>query len=158
MPSAAELAAMSPREAADRLFDRAMRTLEGGDAERGAFFARMGLQAYGRVPAGERDADTRFHVGLLHLALGGTEAARRESEAILAETPDHLLGLLLGARVAEAAGEREEARRLRERLRAVFPAQMATGRPEYEAHRAMLEETAVSADDAGQSAPAGGEG
>ena len=45
MMSAEELANLSPREAADRLFDRAMREHEGG-GERAGFFGQMSIDAY----------------------------------------------------------------------------------------------------------------
>ena len=64
-----DLASMSPREAADRLFDRAMRESETGNKERASFFANMALQAYGRVPQADLDLDALFHVGLLHLEI-----------------------------------------------------------------------------------------
>lgn len=139
MPSAAELAQMPPREAADRLFDRAMREHEGGDFERARFFARMGLQAYGQLPPGEVDADARFHIGLLQLLQGDRAGARETAATILDEEPDHLLGLLLAARTAGLEGDSATARSYRDRLRSAIAAGGIPDRPEYEAHRSLIE-------------------
>src|SRR5687767_9502218 len=54
-PSAVDLASMTPRERADRLFNRVMQGISGGDTTQVGFFAGMAIQAYGMVP--ERDAD-----------------------------------------------------------------------------------------------------
>lgn len=145
MPSAAELAAMSPREAADRLFERAMREREAGDPDRAAFFARMGLQAYARVPAAELDDDAWFHVGLLHLAAGDPAGARGTVGVLLEADPRHLLGLALGARVAEAAGDAEGAAAYRRRLREAIEAGVSSEEPPYAPHAALIEREAARA-------------
>lgn len=136
MPSADELADMPPREAADRLFDRAMRVRAGGDTARAQFFARMGRQAYDRLPPGDMDSDARFHAGLLALVQGDTAAARSRAEAILEEEPDHLLGLVLAVRSAPGAEARS--RHAERFLEAAASADLAS-RPAYEAHRTLIE-------------------
>lgn len=145
MPTAAELAAMSPREAADRLFDRAMTASESGDAERASFFAKMAADAYGRVGEADYDLDARFHVGLLRLELGDLEGARSAADSMLALSPDHLLALIVAARAAEAAGDEEGRARYYARFLAGLPAGLASGRPEYEAHDTLLESEAERA-------------
>lgn len=140
MPTAEELAAMTPRERADRLFERAMHEHEGGDFERAAFFIDMGLQAYDAVPPADMDADARFHVGLLHLVMGDSVAARGSAETILAGDEDDLLGLLLAARVAEFSGDGPGAERLRERVRDVVAREGGIpDRTDYESHRTLIE-------------------
>lgn len=150
MPSASELADMSPREAADRLFNRTMRLRATGDsAGRAPFFARMGVRAYRRVPAAEAGPDLRFHVGLLQLVQGEVEAARAEADTILSETPGHLLGLLLAARASGAAGETEAEARWRDSLRTALENTDLSSRPEYRAHADLLETASVSPRDGG---------
>jgi hypothetical protein len=135
-----DLASMTPRQAADRLFERAMREHESGDFERAAFFLDMGLQAYVAVPPSEMDVDARFHVGLMQLFQGDSTSARLTGATILGEESDHLLGLLLSARVADFAGHSEDARGFRARLRAAVEAAGGIpSRPEYDSHRPMLE-------------------
>lgn len=148
MPSAQELSQMSPREAADRLFNRAMQAREAG-GERAPFFARMGVQAYQRVPPDEVTADVRFHVGLLQLVQGAPEAARAEADTILRNAPGHLLGLYLAAEAAAAAGDSGEAAELRTRLREAVASTDLGARPEYDAHRRLLEDVGTSPDAGG---------
>lgn len=141
MPGASELAQMSPREAADRLFNRAMSLRSAGDsAGRAPFFARMGVRAYRRVPPAEVGPDLRFHVGLLQLVQGETEAAAAEADSILAGEPAHLLGLYLATRAAEAAGDDAAAARWRDSLRSAVSRADLDARPEYRAHEALLEQ------------------
>lgn len=142
MPSASELAQMEPREAADRLYNRAMQMQETG-AERAPFFAQMAVRAYRRVPPAQVDADVRFHVGLLQLVRGDVSAARAEADTILSETPGHLLGLLLAARAAGAAGEAEVETRWRDSLRTAIENTDLSSRPEYRAHADLLETASV---------------
>src|SRR5688500_18661035 len=48
-PSAVDLASMTPRERADRLFNRVMQGMSSGDTTQVGFFAGMAIQAYGMV-------------------------------------------------------------------------------------------------------------
>lgn len=134
-----DLASMSPRQAADRLFDRTMREAEAGGSDRLEFFAEMGLQAYDALPPDEIDADVHFHRGLLHLQLDDSEAANEEAATIFAEAPDHLLGLILAARSAELSGDAAAAAEYRGRFRALYPEADLSVRPEYVAHQLLLE-------------------
>lgn len=141
MPSAEELSDLSPRQAGDRLFNRAMRLrAEGDTAGRAPFFARMGIRAYRQVPAEGAGPDLRFHVGLLELVREEPAAARAQADSILAAEPGHLLGLYLAVRAAEAAGDEGRARGWRDSLRSAADRADLDGRPEYRAHRALLEE------------------
>ena len=150
MPTAEELAAMTPREAADRLFERVMREHESENFERAAFFIGMALQAYDAVPPADVDADLRFHVGLLSLISADSVAAREGAAAILAEDPGHLLGLLLASRAAEFAGDAAAAEGFRGRMREeVAAAGGIPERAEYEAHRTLIEGTLAEEGDAG---------
>jgi len=141
MPTAQELANMPPREAADRLFNRAMEMQEQG-APRASFFANMGVQAYQRVPADQVDDDLRFHVGLLQLAAGSPEAARAEADTILGSAPQDLFGLLLAARSARAEGNAGEAGSFMSRYRKAFGQTDLSSRPDYEAHQDLLRKAA----------------
>lgn len=139
MPSMEELVAMGPRAAADRLFERAMREHETNPAG-AARFVQMGLRAYAGVPAEEMDADGRFHLGLLQLLSGDPAAARATGERILSGDPDHLLGLILLARVDDFEGDGVAAAGRREALRRIIEeAGGIPGRQEYQAHRALIE-------------------
>jgi len=137
-----DLASMSPRERADRLFDRAMRTDASGDTTQARFFARMGVQAYGMVSPGDIDADARFHIGLLELMQGNPGAAGQSADAILAENPDHLLAWILRGQVAEAQGDQEGLAEARRNFNAALASERAAGRPEYEQHATLIDQQA----------------
>jgi hypothetical protein len=141
-PSRIDLSSMSGREAADRLFDRAMRTEVAGDSSQARFFARMALQAYDGLPPGEIDADARFHVGLLRLRTGDPAGARESADAILAEAPDHLLAWILRINVAEALGDQSGLAEARQRYRSALEDERAADRPEYAQHAGLIDEQA----------------
>jgi predicted nucleic acid-binding Zn ribbon protein len=153
MPSGAELANMTPRQAADRLFDRAMTERESGDPERGLFFAQMAIQAYGQMPPAELDADAHLHLGLLQLALGNAEGARAAATTILGPNPNQLFGLLLQVRVAEEGGDPAAIEAARDRFREAVAAGETPGLPAYEPHRGLLENFVA---ELGESAQGGG--
>ncbi|MBT8478617.1 MAG: zinc ribbon domain-containing protein, partial [Gemmatimonadetes bacterium] len=104
-PGGVDLGSMTPRQAADRLFDRVMREDEAGNEAQAQQFATMAIQAYGMLPPGEIDADAHFHLGLLNLVLDDVDAADREADLILSLADEHLLALSIKARVASARGD-----------------------------------------------------
>ncbi|MEN8145085.1 MAG: zinc ribbon domain-containing protein [Gemmatimonadota bacterium] len=140
MPSMAELAAMGPRQAADRLFDRVMQSQADGDLDQARRFGPMAKDAYSRVPPAEVDMDMRFHMGMLDLTLGDPAGAVAVAESMLAQDAGHLLALVLGLRAAEAAGDPTASNEYLERLRSAHAESGGTGRPEYDAHRAVIDE------------------
>lgn len=141
-PGSVDLSNMSGREAADRLFDRAMRTEASGDTARARFFAQMGMRAYGGVPPAELDADARFHMGMLALLAGDRAAAGSAADAILSDTPTHLLGLILRGRIAEAAGDDAALARAREEFRSAYATERDAGRTGYAEHAQLIDEEA----------------
>ncbi|MDX1488147.1 MAG: hypothetical protein R3268_08110, partial [Acidiferrobacterales bacterium] len=70
----ADLSSMTPRQAADRLFNRIMAAAERGDTAEALQFVPMALQAYDRL--GTLDNDARYHVALIHMTAGDIESAR----------------------------------------------------------------------------------
>jgi len=126
----------TPREQADRLYDRIMRASTAGDSAEVAFFLPMALAAYrGAEPL---DADGLYHLSVLEAAAGDYAAARATAERILETHPDHLLGLAAAARAARSAGAEDVARRLYGRLVEVYDAERARGLPEYADHAPIL--------------------
>lgn len=136
---------MTPREAADRLYDRAMSEHEramsaGGDLQQAEFFVDMGLQAYAAIPPEDVDHDVHFHIGMLQFLIGDSASAQRSVDAILVLDNDHILGLLLAGRLAGFAGDSEAAAGFRERVRKIVAdAGGIPDRPEYQAHARMIE-------------------
>lgn len=134
---AVDLSSMSPREAADRLFNRIMMADEQGNKEEVMRFLPMALQAYDRVEF--LDADAHFHLGLMYAAAGDYAAVRKEINILKQYTPNHLLAMLLEHKVAVAEGDSKTAAAIEKEFKAAYPAEIATNRPEYEAHLNSIE-------------------
>jgi len=143
-PGASPAAPSSPRELADRRFDRAMRTLAAGDTAAAAPLVAAAIETYEN--AGGLDADGMFHLALLREAAGDAPAARATAETVLEQHPDHLLHLGVLARVARDLGDTASARAARERFLAAYETERTRGRPEYEAHSALLPELKAEAE------------
>ena len=136
-PSSVDLASMSPREAADRLFDRVMRAASAGDSMQAQQFTPMALQAYER--ARPLDSDGLFHVSLLQRTGLQLEAALATAEQILSRNPDHLLGLAAAGDAARELGRSQVASEHYRRLLEVFDRERAKALPEYEIHEPMMD-------------------
>lgn len=135
-PGAVDLGAMTPREAADRLFGRVMSAAESGDTATVATFLPMTLQAYDR--ARPLDADGIFHLALLQLTGDRPEEALATSEAFLEERPDHLLVLGVAARSAAQLGLEEKAAGYYGHMLEVWDDERARQLDEYLAHESMF--------------------
>lgn len=134
--SAPDISSMSPQERADRLFNRVMLLASEGKADSALFFAPM---AVGAIEAlAPLDAHQRYDLGLVALVMSDASRANSEAEAILAEQPTHLLGLLLAARAAESRRDARAAADFRRRLAAAESAERARGLPEYTDHDADI--------------------
>lgn len=136
-PSSIDLSTMTPRQAADRLFNRVMRASERGDSAEAARFAPMAVAAYGRVA--DLDLDARYHLGLLYLQLGELEQVRGQIAIMKQSAPRHLLALVLEHDVASRAGDSAAAERAAAEFADAYEAQMAAPRPEYVAHKFALD-------------------
>ena len=132
------LAELTPREAADRLFDRVMRADERGDTAEAARFAPMALQAYGMV--GPLDEDARYHIGLIGLVLDDLDAAGAQADSIAQSAPRHLFAPVLRARVALERGDAAAQRRAEQAFLDRYETEMATNRSEYQLHGPLLQQ------------------
>jgi len=132
-----DLASMSPRQAADRLFNRVMAANEKGDVVEALRFAPMALQAYDGL--GTLDNDARYHVALLHLTAEDIKSARVQIDKLRLSVPNHLLGFMLEHQIAERSGKKDSAARAYKSFLAAYDAEMAAGRAEYQDHRGSIE-------------------
>lgn len=136
-PSRAEnppdLSTMSPREAADRLFNRVMAADERGDKAAVERFSPMALQAYGLV--NNLDKDGQYHVGLIHLGRGEFDQAMAQVQKIKRKAPDHLLAITLEHTVALRTGNSAAAARAVAAFKNAYPSEAKIRRPEYTAHQ-----------------------
>lgn len=127
--SAIDLGAMTPRQAADRLFIRVMTAVEGGDQAQAELFLPMAIASYDRIAA--LTLDDRFHLSLLH-ALGGDGAsALAVAEAGLAVRPTHLLCLAAAAEAAIVLGDDALARTHYQALVEAYDEEIGAGLVEY---------------------------
>lgn len=135
-PSAADIAAMSPQEQADRLFNRVMMYASEGKADSAAIFAPMALQAFaGLAPL---DVHQRYDVGLVAMVAGQLGRAKAEADTILSKNRNDLLGLTLAMRVAEQA-KNNAAGDFAKRLIAAEPAERKLPREEYQFHSSDID-------------------
>ncbi|MBS1246576.1 MAG: hypothetical protein H6R47_775 [Proteobacteria bacterium] len=132
-----DLASMSPRQAADRLFNRVMAASENGDTAEALRFAPMALQAYDNL--GTLDNDARYHVALLHLTTGDIKGARAQIDLLRKSAPKHLLGFMLEHQIAERSGNKDSAARAYKAFLAAYDAEIAMGREEYQDHMNTIE-------------------
>jgi len=132
-----DLASMSPRQAADRLFNRVMAASENGDTAEALRFAPMALQAYNNL--GTLDNDARYHVALLHLTTGDIKSARSQIDLLRKSVPKHLLGFMLEHQIAERSGNKDNSARAYKAFLAAYDAEIAVGREEYQDHMNTIE-------------------
>jgi hypothetical protein len=132
-----DLASMTPREQADRLFNRIMTAHQNGDMGEINMFKPMALQVYAML--GPLDPDAHYHVGLIHSITSGSDSAAARADSIEAAVPNHLLAIMLRTSVARLAGDTAAERRLQRRFLDNYEAQTATARQEYLDHQRAIE-------------------
>lgn len=133
-----DLSTMSPREAADRLFNRVMMADEQGNADEVAQFAPMAVAAYDRLE--DLDPDALYHVGLIQTAMGDASSAWDTVERLRTIVPKHLLASLLEHRLATEANETERAERAVERFKASYDEEIKIDRLEYRDHQRSIDQ------------------
>jgi tetratricopeptide (TPR) repeat protein len=124
------------RGTADGLFNEAMAAYEMGDSASVRRFIPMALSAYQRLES--LDLDARFHLGLLNLAADRPQDALAQADIILAEVPDHLLGLAVAAQAYGRLGRTDQAITFFQRFLEAYTPEAASSRPEYIDHARTL--------------------
>lgn len=127
---------MTPAERANRLFNRVMILAEAGKGDSVRFFLPMAIGAYTQLPV--LDADARYHMGLLQLAGGDTDAALAQADTIQRLVPTHLFIWVLRAHAHQQSGNTQQERRAYSDFLRNEPAELAKNRPEYADHRDAL--------------------
>ena len=139
-----DISSLSPRQSADRLYDRTVRANEANDSAQVQFFGPMTLQAYAAVSP--LDADARLHIGMVDIALGNVDAAGAQADSIARSSRTHLFGPLLKARVAEQKGNTAALRQAYQSFLANYDAERRKNLPEYEQHQTILSELKTTAE------------
>ena len=134
---APDISSMTPIEAADRLFDRVMRSVSAGDSAQAQAFLPMAISAYQR--ARPLSLDGLFHLSMLNRVAGNLEAALAQALEILEQDPNHLLGLSAAAEAAAELGETEEAERHYRRILEVYDEESQRALEEYQLHATVIE-------------------
>lgn len=142
-PGTTDISQMSPREAADRLFDRVMRTISAGDTAGALGFQPMAIQAF--ELAEPLDLDGMFHVALLQ-QLTDPAAALATAKRMLESEPDHVLGLGMAGEAANAMGDQVAAKDYFQHLLRVYDAQFARNLVEYDGHRNLMVQMKATAE------------
>ena len=140
---APDISNMSPQERADRLFDRVMRLAGEGKVDSIGIFAPMAIQAYQMI--GTLDADQRYDMGRLAETMGDGVLAAAQADTILAQQPNHLLGLILAMRAAGLNEDEAARRRYEQRFVAAEPQESKRNLPEYQRHRAEIADAIAKA-------------
>ena len=136
---AVDLSTMSPKEQADRLFNKIMQLHEAGKTDSVTFFAPMGLGAYANLGP-ELDADARLHLGLIELAIGQNDAAAAQGDTIIRGARTHLFGWLLKGDAALQGRDSAAARTALRTYLQNYQSERAKNLPEYAEHSTMLQE------------------
>ena len=129
---APDISQLSPQERADRLFNRVMVLNSEGKTDSVLFFAPMAIEAYRMLSP--LNADQRYDLGRIAEVAGALPLARAQADTILIENPSHLLGLILGARIAQLDKRDGDRKSFASRLVAAYPKESAKKLPEYERH------------------------
>ena len=130
---APDISSLSPQERADRLYNRVMLLATQGKTDSVQFFAPMALTAYQMMSP--LNADQRYDMGRIGEVAGALPLAKAQADTILRENPNHLLGLILEARLATLAGDANQLHSYERRLLAAEKSELATKKDEYVRHQ-----------------------
>ena len=132
-----DLSKMTPREAADRLYDRVMTAVSTSDEATVQQFLPMAMAAYDM--ARPLDADGMYHLSVLQRANADFKASMATAQEGLKTNADHLLLLAAEGEAAEGLGDSKGAKKYWQQFLDVYDKQMSTGVEEYQAHQGVLE-------------------
>jgi double zinc ribbon protein len=130
---APDISALSPEERAERLFNRVMLLNSQGKSDSVLFFAPMAISAYEMISP--LTADQRYDMGRIAEVAGALPLAKAQADTILSASPNHLLGLILAARIASLSGDTAARRRYETKFLAVEKTESARKLPEYRRHQ-----------------------
>jgi hypothetical protein len=130
---APDISSLSPQERADRLYNRVMTLASEGKVDSVQFFAPMAIQSY--LLLSPLSADQRYDLGRIGEVVGALPMAKAQADSILLGNPNHLLGLILEARLAVIAGDSVQLHLYERRLVAAEKSELAKKREEYLRHQ-----------------------
>jgi tetratricopeptide (TPR) repeat protein len=134
-----DLSTMTPASAALRLFNRVMTASEAGNNAEAQQFLPMAIQAH--EMARPLNLDQLYHLARLHQVGGDHQSALTVAREALGQSPNDLLGLMVGAESARALGDSAAAREYAARFLEVFDAE----RPKAVDHGTQLDDFRATA-------------
>jgi hypothetical protein len=139
-----DISNMTPRERAQRLFDRVMRYAGEGKKDSLLTFAPMAIASL-EMLGPDLDLDGRYDMARVALEADMPNVAAAQADTILQKAPTHLLGLALKARTLSLAGDTKGAAAALAAFAAARESELKKKLPEYEMHAADIEQTAAMA-------------
>ena len=134
-----DISGLNPRQRFDTLFNVVMRASENGDTARSARFAPMALLAYGELE--DVDADARYHAAVIRLHVtGDSKPALLLADTIQANDPQHLFAFMIRGSAGQLTGDQAMVRRAASDFLSAWAREIASGKPEYQDHRIMLDQ------------------
>ena len=130
---APDISNLSPQERADRLYNRMMTLATEGKVDSVQFFAPMAVQSY--LLLSPLNSGQRYDLGRIGEVAGALPLAKAQADSILLTNPNHLLGLILEARLATIAGDTAQLHSYERRLIAAEKSETARKREEYLRHQ-----------------------
>ena len=130
---APDISSLSPQERADRLYNRVMLLASQGKVDSVQFFAPMALTAYQMLSP--LNADQRYDMGRIGEVAGALPLAKAQADSLLRDNPNHLLGIILEARLATLAGDTTALHSYERRLIAAQKVELPKKRDEYIRHQ-----------------------
>lgn len=130
---APDISSLSPQERADRLYNRVMLLASEGKIDSVQFFAPMAVQSY--LLLEPLNSDQRYDLGRIAEVAGALPLAKAQADTILRGNPNHLLGLILEARLATISGDTAAVHSYERRIIAAQKSELATNRDEYVRHQ-----------------------
>jgi tetratricopeptide (TPR) repeat protein len=127
---------LTPRAAADALFNQALTAHESGDPAEAQRLVPMAIAAYEELES--IDPDGRYHLALLSMAAGRPNDALAQADTMFVLVPEHLLALAVSARAYEALGDDEQAADRWQRFLDAYTPEVAASRQEYMDHGRAL--------------------
>ncbi len=133
-----DISNLTPRQRFDRLYTRIIEAAQKGDQATVEQFTPMALSAFGMLD--QVDADARYHLAMLQLHVGDVAGAQAQADSIKLADPKHLFSYVVSGAVARWTKNEALQTKVYQAFAALYDAELKTAKPEYQEHRAMLEE------------------
>lgn len=138
-----DLSKLSPRERFDQLYQRIISAAQQGDQATVERFTPMAFGAYQMLDS--ITVDARYHLAMLQLHVGDLAGAQAQADTIRRRQPNHLFGYVIGAAVARWNKKDAIRDAMYREFSSRYETEIATGKPEYLEHQAMLVEVRKTA-------------